>query len=78
MNKDKLPKSCYAVLEQLQTTGWKTHKDLVTSTGLASRTIRNALRMLKEEKLIIEKFNFNDARQMLYLANTSTEITATA
>lgn len=77
MNRNNMPKSCYTVLNQLQTTGWQTHKDLVISTGLASRTIRNALRVLKEEKLIIEKFNFNDARQMLYLANSVTKTTAT-
>ena len=62
-----MPESCHTVLEQLQRTGSQTHKDLVVGTGLAPRTVRYALRRLKEQGFIIEKFNFHDARQMLYL-----------
>lgn len=78
MQKKNLPESCYTVLKHLQTTGWQTHKDLVTGTGLAPRTVRYALRKLKDEELILEKFNFHDARQMLYIANTSPTTLATA
>lgn len=43
-----------------------THKDLVSRCSLAPRTIRYALKALKDEGLIQEKFNFQDARQVLY------------
>ena len=61
-----MPKSCYNVLQQLERTGIQTHKDLVIGTGLAPRTVRYAIRRLKENGLVIEKFNFHDARQSLY------------
>ena len=43
-----------------------THKDLVKKSKLAPRTVRYALKKLKEHQLIIEKFNFRDARQIIY------------
>jgi DNA-binding transcriptional ArsR family regulator len=43
-----------------------THKDLVEKSRLAPRTVRYALKKLKERHLIIEKFNFRDARQIIY------------
>jgi len=43
-----------------------THKDLVQKSHLAPRTVRYALKKLKERGLIIEKFNFRDARQIIY------------
>lgn len=43
-----------------------THKDLVKKSSLAPRTVRYALKKLKERQLIIEKFNFRDARQIIY------------
>jgi predicted transcriptional regulator len=52
-----------------------THKDLVKKSSLAPRTVRYALKKLKERQLIIEKFNFRDARQIIYQqkpAQTST------
>lgn len=61
-----MPKSCLSVLMQLEKSGVQTHKDLVLSTGLAPRTVRYALRRLKEEGLVVEKFNFRDARQSMY------------
>jgi DNA-binding transcriptional ArsR family regulator len=47
-----------------------THKDLVSRTNLAPRTVRYALKKLKERHLIIEKFNFRDARQIIYQNRT--------
>jgi predicted transcriptional regulator len=54
------------VLEILDSGGAMTHKDLVQKTSLAPRTVRYALKKLKEHQLIIEKFNFRDARQIIY------------
>lgn len=70
-----MPKSCISVLMQLEMSGVQTHKDLVLSTGLAPRTVRYALRRLKSEGLVVEKFNFRDARQSMYFP---TRITAQA
>lgn len=61
-----LPPSSKTVLEILDMGGAMTHKDLVQKTHLAPRTVRYALKKLKERQLIIEKFNFRDARQIIY------------
>ena len=62
-----LPPSSKTVLEILGTGGAMTHKDIVQKTHLAPRTVRYALKKLKERHLIIEKSNFRDARQIIYL-----------
>jgi DNA-binding MarR family transcriptional regulator len=61
-----LPPSSKTVLAILDAGGAMTHKDLVEKTHLAPRTVRYALKKLKERHLIIEKFNFRDARQIIY------------
>ncbi|MFA6225882.1 MAG: helix-turn-helix domain-containing protein [Methanoregula sp.] len=65
-----LPPSSKTVLEILDNGGAMTHKDLVSRTNLAPRTVRYALKKLKERNLIIEKFNFRDARQIIYQNRT--------
>ena len=65
-----LPPSSKTVLEILDNGGAMTHKDLVSRTSLAPRTVRYALKKLKERHLIIEKFNFRDARQIIYQNRT--------
>ena len=67
-----LPPSSKTVLQILDVGGAMTHKDLVQKTHLAPRTVRYALKKLKERQLIIEKFNFRDARQIIY-QNRSTQ-----
>jgi DNA-binding MarR family transcriptional regulator len=66
-----LPPSSKTVLEILDSGGAMTHKDLVEKTRLAPRTVRYALKKLKEKQLIIEKFNFRDARQIIYQNRTT-------
>ena len=66
-----LPPSSKTVLATLDAGGAMTHKDLVEKTHLAPRTVRYALKKLKERHLIIEKFNFRDARQIIYLQKTA-------
>ncbi|MCX6686179.1 MAG: helix-turn-helix transcriptional regulator [Methanoregula sp.] len=61
-----LPPSSKAVLQILDIGGAMTHKDLVKKSKLAPRTVRYALKKLKERHMIIEKFNFRDARQIIY------------
>jgi predicted transcriptional regulator len=66
MYQQTLPPSSKTVLAILDTGGAMTHKDLVQKSRLAPRTVRYALKKLKERHLIIEKFNFRDARQIIY------------
>jgi predicted transcriptional regulator len=61
-----LPPSSKMVLQILDSGGAMTHKDLVQKSKLAPRTVRYALKKLKERQMIIEKFNFRDARQIIY------------
>jgi len=58
--------SSIIVLEILGTEGAMTHKDIVRRTHCSPRTIRYALRKLKERKLLIEKMNMQDMRQIIY------------
>jgi predicted transcriptional regulator len=62
------------VKQILDAGGAMTHKDLVQKSHLAPRTVRYALKKLKERGLIIEKFNFRDARQIIY-QNRATPVT---
>ncbi len=66
-----LPPSSRTVLQILDAGGAMTHKDLVQKSHLAPRTVRYALKKLKERELIIEKFNFRDARQIIYQNRTA-------
>jgi transcription initiation factor IIE alpha subunit len=61
-----LPPSSKIVLQILGTEGAMTHKDLVKKTHCSPRTVRYALRKLKERKLLIEKMNMQDMRQIIY------------
>ena len=66
-----LPPSSRTVLQILDAGGAMTHKDIVQKSHLAPRTVRYALKKLKERELIIEKFNFRDARQIIYQNRTA-------
>ena len=66
MSEVNLPPSSKTVLKILDEGGAMTHKELVKISELAPRTVRYALKKLKEKHLIIEKFNFRDARQIIY------------
>ena len=61
-----LPPSSKAVLRALGEGGAMTHKDIVKKTRCSPRTVRYALRKLKENKLLIEKLNIHDMRQIIY------------
>jgi DNA-binding transcriptional ArsR family regulator len=66
MTKTELPKSSEAVLTVLNPQVSLTHKDIAAITGLSPRTIRYAMKKLKEQDMVVEKFNYRDARQILY------------
>ncbi len=42
------------------------HKDLVKMTRLSPFTVRYGLKKLKEHRLVIEKMNIRDMREILY------------
>ncbi|KUK61289.1 MAG: Uncharacterized protein XD82_1193 [Methanoculleus marisnigri] len=66
MDDVNLPPSSRKILLLLEDGGSLTHKELVRLSNLAPRTVRYALKRLKDNDLIVEKFNFRDARQILY------------
>ena len=43
-----------------------TQKEIIRETYLPSRTVRYALNRLKEEKVLVERMYYIDARQSLY------------
>ena len=56
-----------------------TQKDLVKKTSLHPRTVRYALKKLKEKQLLIEKLKMDDLRQIIYqIRLTGIQNTATA
>ncbi|MCC7564862.1 MAG: winged helix-turn-helix domain-containing protein [Methanomicrobiaceae archaeon] len=71
-----LPPSSQKILVLLEDGGAMTHKELVKLSNLAPRTVRYALKKLKDNDMIIEKFNFRDARQILYEYRASRAVTA--
>ncbi|KQC07474.1 MAG: MarR family transcriptional regulator [Methanolinea sp. SDB] len=71
-----LPPSSRTVLALLDEGGAMTHKEIVKKSNLAPRTVRYALKKLKENQLIIEKFNFRDARQIIYQNRETQMVTA--
>jgi len=71
-----LPPSSKTVLALLDEGGAMTHKEIVKKSNLAPRTVRYALKKLKENQLIIEKFNFRDARQIIYQNRETQMVTA--
>jgi|GEM_PF-299661 len=66
VNRVRLPPSARKVLSLLEDGEARTFKEITQGVDIAPRTIRYALKRLKENSLIIEKFNFHDARQVLY------------
>ncbi len=67
MEATALPRSSRRVLEMISTRGEMSHKDLMEKTRYSSHTVRNALKILKDQQLIIKKLNSRDLRQIIYL-----------
>lgn len=66
VNKVRLPPSSQRVLSLLEDGQPRTFKQVTQEIEISPRTVRYAIKKLKENNLIIEKFNFRDARQVLY------------
>lgn len=54
------------VLKVLQLNGWMTQKDIAKETYLPRRTVKYALRYLREKKAIQEKPDLEDLRRKYY------------
>jgi DNA-binding Lrp family transcriptional regulator len=61
-----LPPSAKLVYRVLETDGQLTQKSIIEKTNLPSRTVRYALKRLKNEHILVERHYFIDARQSLY------------
>lgn len=67
---DYLPPSARVIFKALAFDGPMTQKDIISATGLPTRTVRYALGKLKDESVVEECFYFPDARQSLYRLKT--------
>ncbi len=65
-NLEGVPPSARYIFKLLLTEGEQTQKELCDSTGLSNRTVRNALKVLKEKNIINQKPYLKDARQSVY------------
>lgn len=66
MTMTRLPGSSKKVMKVLHSGRELTQKDLVKKTSLHPRTVRYALKKLKEQELLTEKLKMGDLRQILY------------
>ena len=66
-----LPSSAKAVFSLLLDGKPRTLNEMVGNVSFSPRTIRNALNRLRENGLIVAKFNFRDARKPLYQIKTA-------
>lgn len=66
VNNARLPPSSKRVLTLLEDGKQRTFKQVTEEIDISPCTIRYAIKKLKENELLIEKFNFRDARQVLY------------
>ncbi len=61
-----LPSSSKRVLRILDRGGILSYKDIVRKTRLNPRTVRYALKKLKERKMLIQRLDLHDLRQITY------------
>jgi len=61
-----VPPAAKYIFKLLLTEGEMTQKELIESSGLPNRTVRNALAILKEKGVINQRPHLRDARQSIY------------
>ncbi len=76
MQTANLPPSSRKLYQLFEDGRGMTYKDLVSKSGLPPRTVRYALKKLKDNGLLAEKFNFQDARQIIYLKRAQVAVAA--
>jgi DNA-binding MarR family transcriptional regulator len=62
----QLSPSTKLVLKILQLNGWMTQREIVGETTLPPRTVKYAIKKLKEQKIVREKPDLNDMRSKYY------------
>ncbi len=62
----RLSPSARLVLKVLETNGWMTQKQISDQTSLPSRTVKYAIKKLKETAKLQEKPNLRDMRGKFY------------
>ncbi len=65
-NLEGLAPSAKFIFKLLHTEGEMTQKEIIQSTGLPNRTVRNSLKILKEKGIIEKRPYLRDARQSIY------------
>lgn len=61
-----LSPSTKLVLKILQLNGWMTQREIVGETTLPPRTVKYAIKKLKEQKIVREKPDLSDMRSKYY------------
>jgi len=61
-----LQNSALLVLTNISTEKTPTFGEIVTATNLSPRSVRYAIRLLKEKDLIVERANLRDMRKVIY------------
>lgn len=74
----QLPASAHLVYAALSAKGALTSRDLLDETGLPARTVRYAVRRLREARLVDHRYNLADARQSYYYVNECPDACAVA
>jgi DNA-binding MarR family transcriptional regulator len=62
----QLSPSTKLVLKILQLNGWMTQREIIGETTLPPRTVKYAIKKLKEHKIVREKPDLNDMRSKYY------------
>jgi DNA-binding MarR family transcriptional regulator len=62
----QLSPSTKLVLKILQLNGWMTQREIIGETTLPPRTVKYAIKKLKEQKIVREKPDLNDMRGKYY------------
>jgi len=62
----QLSPSTKLVLKVLQLNGWMTQREIIRETTLPPRTVKYAIKKLKEKEIVREKPDLNDMRSKYY------------
>lgn len=62
----QLSPSAKLVLKILQLNGWMTQREIIRETTLPPRTVKYAIKRLKEREIVKEKPDLNDMRSKYY------------
>lgn len=62
----QLSPSTKLVLKILQLNGWMTQREIIGETTLPPRTVKYAIKKLKEQKIVREKPDLSDMRSKYY------------